>query len=436
MAFLDSLTQDEKAILYYRWPFWARPEQLPPEGDWRVWVYLAGRGAGKTRSGAEWVRDLAESGRVDRIALVAPTAADARDVLVEGESGIMAICPPWDRPKYEPSKRRVTWSNGVIATTYSADEPERLRGPQHAAALCDEVAAWRRPEAFDMLMFGLRLGNNPRVCITTTPKPVKLLKDLLKSPATVVSRGTTFDNAENLAPEFLADIHSRYYGSRLGRQELMAEILEDVPGALWTFDLIDQYRVDPLPAEFAFSRIVVAVDPSGGEDAENDEQGIVVGGLGRDGHGYVLADRSLKSSPDGWGRAAVKAYLDFKADTIVCESNFGGDMVLSTIRTAAQALVRDGHHGANSVPVKKIVASRGKRLRAEPIAALYEQGRIHHAGSFARLESQMAEWTPEAEKSPDRLDAAVWTLTELMLGPTVSGPNRVAQPRALPVFRA
>jgi phage terminase large subunit-like protein len=413
-------TEDEARAFLYDWPTWARPEQLPPSGDWHIWVVRAGRGFGKTRAGAEWVRALVESGQGRRIALVAPTAADARDVMVEGQSGLLSVCPPWDRPTYEPSKRRLTWPNGAIATTYSADEPERLRGPQHDFAWVDEIGSWRYPSAFDMLMFGLRLGSNPRCCITMTPRPTLLIKRLLKAPGTVETHGTTYDNAVNLAPTFLADIGRRYGGTRLGRQELAAELLEDVEGALWTYDLIERCRVGSLPAGVSLHRIVVAVDPSGGDDEGHDEQGIVVVGKGSDDNGYVLADRSCRLSPDGWGRRAVQAYLDHNADAILCEANFGGDMVTHTIKTAADAMAAEGQ-STRSVPVRMVHASRGKRLRAEPIAALYEQGRLAHVGAFPELESQMAGWTPE-QPSPDRLDAMVWGFSDFMLMPEVGQP--------------
>lgn len=401
-ALLDEFTDDELETLEYEWPYWARPSQLPPPGDWRVWLLLAGRGFGKTRTLAEWVRDRIESGRSGRMALVAPTAADVRDVIVEGESGILAVCPPWNRPLYEPSKRRLTWPNGAIATTYSADEPDRLRGPQHDAAACDEIAAWRYPETFDMLMLGLRLGNDPRALAATTPKPVRLVRELLAAGTTSVTRGSTYENAPNLAPAFLTQITAKYEGTRLGRQELNAELLDDVPGALWTRKVLDDLRTVQVPD---LQRIVVAVDPAvtSGEDA--DETGISVAGLGVDGHGYVLGDLSCRMSPEGWARRAVNAFREHRADRIVAEVNNGGDLVERVIRTVDV-----------SVAYKAVHASRGKRVRAEPIAALYEQGKVHHVGAFADLEDQMCAYTPDGyDGSPDRLDALVWALTELML---------------------
>jgi phage terminase large subunit-like protein len=397
-------TATERVALEYEWRFWARPNQIAPEGAWHVWLVSAGRGYGKTRTGAEWVNDRAKRNPHERIALIGATAADTRDVMVEGESGILAVSPPWNRPHYEPSKRRLTWPNGAMATTYSAEEPDRLRGPQHGAAWADEVAAWAYPETWDQLMFGLRLGTDPRVIATTTPRPTALIRRLMKDPHTVVTRGSTFENAANLAPSFLADVRRKYEGTRLGRQELFAELLDDTPGALWNYAQIDALRVPRAPA---LRRIVVAIDPAVTANEESDETGIVVAGLGEDGHGYVLQDLSGKFSPDGWARLAVQAYRTYEADRIIAEVNNGGDLVERVIRTV------DPH-----VPYTAVHASRGKRVRAEPVAALDEQGRVHHVGSFAALEDQMCTWdSTTGERSPDRMDARVWAITELMLNP-------------------
>lgn len=381
-------------------------------------MILAGRGFGKTRTGAEWAREQLKAG-ASRLGLIAPTASDARDVMVEGESGLLAVCwagdktyagEPLGRPQYEPSKRRLTWANGAIATLFSAEEPERLRGPQHDRLWCDELAAWKYlRETWDMAMFGLRLGDNPRTCITTTPKPLPLVREIAKDRRTVITRGSTFDNAGNLAPTFLQAIKDKYEGTRLGRQELNAEILDDLPGALWQRDAIDKGRVRQAPE---MQRIVVAVDPSGtkGESDEGDEIGIVVAGKGVDGRGYVLADRTCKLSPDGWGRRAVAAYTEFKADRIVAERNFGGAMVEHVIKTIDR-----------NAAYKEVTASRGKVARAEPVAALYEQGRVSHVGSFSELEDQMCQIDASGfigEGSPDRADALVWALTELMIDAT------------------
>lgn len=357
---------------------------------------MAGRGFGKTRTGAEWVRHQVDTGK-RRIALVAPIASDARDVMVEGESGLLSVFPPHERPLYEPSKRRVTFANGAIATTYSADEPDRLRGPQHDAAWCDEIGAWHYPETWDMLMFGLRLGDDPRCVATTTPKPTKIVRDLVSQPNTVITRGSTYENKANLAPAFIDQIVRRYEGTRLGRQELAGELLIDVPGALWTLAMFDERRPAP-----DLARVVVAIDPAASANEDSDETGIVVCGQGVDKDWYVLADRSCRLSPDGWARRAVAAFDEFKADRIVAEVNNGGDMVESTVKTVRR-----------DIPFTKVHASRGKVVRAEPIAALYEQGRVWHTAAFDDLETQLVEWTPDSGDSPDRLDALVWCLTFL-----------------------
>ena len=382
------------------WSLWARPAQLAPDGGWRIWLILAGRGFGKTRTGAEWVRQQVENGSARRIALVGATAADVRDTMVEGESGLLRAFPDGHRPKYEPSKRRITFSNGATATTYSADEPDRLRGPNHDLAWADEVAAWRYEEAWDQLMFGLRIGDRPRVVATTTPRPTRLIRDLVDRADCAVTRGSTWDNSANLAPAFLAEMRRRYEGTRLGRQELEAELLMDADGALWNRDDLDSYRVTKTPT---LRRIVVAIDPAVSNNIDSDETGIVVAGIDDTGHGYVLEDRSMKGSPNEWAAAAVTGYNVHKADRIVAEANQGGDMITHTLRTVDA-----------SVPVKLVHASRGKRTRAEPIAAMYEQGRVHHVGSFPQLEDQLCIWTPDSA-SPDRLDALVWALTELMV---------------------
>jgi predicted phage terminase large subunit-like protein len=407
-------TLDEPRIeqLVSDWRFWARPSQLPPENAWRVWLLMAGRGFGKTRTGAEWVRAQVEEGRARRIALVAPTAADVRDVMIEGESGLLAIAPDHCRPEYEPSKRRLTWPNGAVATCFSAEEPDRLRGPQHDAAWCDELASWRHAETWDMLMLGLRLGADPRCVVTTTPKPIRLLRQLLGDSGVVVTRGSTWENRDNLAPAFLAEIVRRYEGTRLGRQELEAELLDDVPGALWTRAAIDRAKVSIAPA---LRRVVVAVDPALSAGEDSDETGIVVAALGQDGQGYVLDDLSGRFPPHGWARRAVAAYHAHKADRVVAEVNNGGDLVEATIRMIdAGASFRAVH------------ASRGKAVRAEPVAALYEQGRVHHVGSFPALEDQMCAFAPSFDRhavgySPDRLDALVWALSDLMVGPADTG---------------
>lgn len=533
---LASLSPKERAALEYTWEWWARPNQIEPEGDWRVWLLLSGRGSGKalaidtpiptpsgwktmgelqvgdevfdergrpcrvtfatdvmhgrpcfdvrlmtgetivadadhlwrlasgnvvrtnemratlvrsarpvrldftdvaitsiepsasvpvrciqvdsqrhlflvgrscvpthnTRTGAEWVRRLVEAGRASRIALIAPTAADARDVVTEGESGLLNVCPPWHRPQYEPSRRRLTWPNGAIATLYSAEEPDRLRGPQHDAAWCDEVAAWRYPEAWDQLMFGLRLGDDPRVVATTTPRPTPLIKALVASATTHVTRGSTYENRAHLADGFLREIERRYANTRIGRQEIHGEILDDCPGAIFHAGDIEKARVREAPP---LVRVVVGVDPALSTNENSDLTGLVVVGLGTDGHAYVLADVSGKYTPAEWARRVIAAYHAHRADRVVVEKNAGGDLVVSNLRTIDPR-----------VPILTVHASRGKAIRAEPVAALYEQGRVHHVGVFAALEDEMVSWDPTTSaKSPDRLDALVWGCWALLL---------------------
>ena len=396
----------------YEWARHARPEQLQPAGEWRRWLLLAGRGFGKTRVLSETLRAWATSGRYRRIALVARTAADVRDVLVEGQSGILAVSPDDERPTWEPSRRRLTWRSGAIATTYSAEEPDQLRGPQHDAALADEVAAWSRPDAWDQLVMGLRLGTDPRVVVATTPRPTPLIRSLLAAPGTVVTRGATRDNAANLAPGVVADLERRYAGTRLGRQELDGEILDDSAGALWRWQWIDAARVARAPD---LRRVVVAIDPAASSHDDSDETGIVVAGVGHDGRAYVLADASGRYRPEEWARTALALYREHHADCIVAEANNGGEMVAATLR------VHD--RGAN---VRTVHATRGKATRAEPVAALYEQGRASHVGALARLEDQLTTWDPATSRtSPDRLDALVWALTEVML--TDAAPREVTE---------
>jgi len=418
---IAELDAAQAQALLFDWRFWARPNQLPPAGDWTTWLILAGRGFGKTRCGAEWLRAQAcgatplAPGRARRIALVAETAADARDVMVEGESGLLTVHPPAFRPLFEPSKRRLTWPNGARATLYNAIEPDQLRGPQHDAAWADELAKWRHAAAtWDQLQFGLRLGPRPRQVVTTTPRPIRTLRDLMEDPDTVITRGTSYENVANLAPAFVKRIIKRYEGTRLGRQELKAEILEDLPGALWTRARIESLRRRAAPE---LQRIVVAIDPAVGGGIGSDETGIVVAGLGRDGHGYVLEDLSLRAGPDAWARRAVAAYRRWQADRIVGEVNNGGDLVEHVLRTVDPG-----------VAYKAVRASRGKAARAEPVAALDEQGRVHHVGAFPELEDQMCAFGRDFDRatagfSPDRVDARVWALTELMLQDAPASPR-------------
>jgi phage terminase large subunit-like protein len=380
------------------WRLRARPEQLEPRGDWVKWLVLAGRGWGKSLTIVEWANEqaLKMPGSIGHI--VASTASDTRDVLVDGPSGFLRLPDP---PQYESSKRRLTWRNGSRALLFSADEPNRLRGPQCHWAIADELAAWRYPDAWDQLLLGLRLGTRPRVAIATTPRPTPIIKELVKDATCHVTRGSTFENRANLAATFLDQIVTKYEGTRLGRQELNAELLEDVLGALWTRGNLDQHRVTTMPD---FVRIVVAIDPAVTAEETSDETGIVAAGLGVDGHYYVMEDKSLRASPDTWASVAVNLYHDLSADRIIAEVNNGGDMVGLTVRTVDK-----------SVSFRAVHASRGKRTRAEPIAALYEQGKVHHVGSFARLEDQLCEWQPGIDDSPDRLDALVWAVSDLLV---------------------
>ena len=408
-------TDREKALfaeaVKRRWSLHARPEQRLPPGQWQTWLYLAGRGAGKTRAGAEAVRAWAESGTVHRMHLIAPTAADIRDTMVEGESGILAVSSNVMRPIYSPSNRRLTWPNGCMALLFSADEPERLRGPQCEKLWADEAAAWRRPEAWDMAMFGLRLGDNPQAIVTTTPKPVHLVKDLIKDQNIIFTTGTTYDNRANLAPQFMEKIIAKYEGTRLGQQELLAQILDDNPGALWKREWIEAARVAQASLN-DLRKIVVAVDPAISNTDTSDEIGIIVAGRDYRGEFYILDDRTMHGSPHQWALEVCATYHRWKADVVVAENNNGGDMVEHTINSEDK-----------NVPVKQVHASRGKRIRAEPISTEYEKGRVHHVGFFPELEDQLCDWNPDdpKAKSPDRLDAAVWALTEL------KGPEESAE---------
>jgi phage terminase large subunit-like protein len=413
--FLKSLTPEAQALLRYNWEFWARPNQTEPPGDWTTWLVLAGRGFGKTRTGAEWVRQNVcgdtplSPGRCKHIALVAETAPDARDVMVLGPAGLLACHPKDFRPTYYPSKRLVEWPNGAQAILFNAVEPDQLRGPQFDLAWCDELAKWRyAQETWDQLQFGLRLGDHPRQIVTTTPRPIPVVRRLVNDPTCFTTRGRTYDNAVNLAAPFLKQVEERYGNTRLGRQELEGEILDDMPGALWNRDMLDGNRKPEEPE--TLDRIIVAVDPAATSGEDADETGIVAVGIARDSdgvqRGYVLADRSIRGTPDEWASAAVNLYHELDADRIVAEKNQGGEMVEAVLRSKDR-----------NVPVTLVHATRGKRVRAEPIAALYEQGRIHHVGRFNDLEDQMCLFTADGERqpgdSPDRVDALVWGFTSL-----------------------
>jgi phage terminase large subunit-like protein len=420
---LATLPAETAEALAYDWQVWARDAQLPPAGDWLWWLILAGRGFGKTRTGAEYVMARVTSGEARRIALIGPTAADVRDTMIEtGPGSILKNSPPWNMPHYEPSKRRLTWPNGATATSFSADEPERLRGPQFDTVWADELGAWRfQRETWDMLAFGFREGT-PKGVITTTPRTTPVLKELLADAAAeertvVVTRGSTFENSANLARAFLATLKRKYEGTRLGLQELFAKVLEDTPGALWTSTLLETNRVRKAPS---LSRLVVAVDPQAADPkraaAGNDdaETGIVAAGVDAAGDGYVLRDASGHLSPGDWGERAVLLFDELGADEIVGEANNGGAMVEYVVRSAAEKLHRERKRATSHVSFRMVWASRGKVTRAEPVSALDEQHRIHHVGFFADLESQMTTWVA-GSKSPDRLDARVWAITALML---------------------
>lgn len=400
----DSLSLAEKAAIAKRaeWTKEARKDQLTPDGDWDTWLILAGRGWGKTRTGAEDVAWFGQLNAGARIAVIAPTAADARDTCIEGESGLINILPRASVQTWNRSLGELILKNGSRFKTFSAEEPERLRGPQHHRLWADELAAWKYPETWDQALFGLRLGDRPQAIITTTPKPTQLVKQLVTAPSTRVTRGSTFDNAANLAPSALARLKEKYEGTRLGRQELEAEILGDLPGALWSMASLDSYRLREQPE---MQRVLVSVDPAVTNTEASDEHGIIVGGVTKDQRGIVLEDASLNGSPMEWARRAVSLYRSYSADGIVIEVNQGGDMVAQTLRTVDP-----------NVNVIEVRASRGKHVRAEPIAALYEQGRCAHVGAFPELESQMTQMTTvgyEGPGSPDRVDALVWLMTEL-----------------------
>jgi phage terminase large subunit-like protein len=403
---LLSLSAQEREQLAWSWEFVARPSQLLPEGDWTYWLLKCGRGFGKTRTGAESVRQWIKQGH-NYVNLIGATADDARDVMVQGESGILAICPKWERPEYKVSQRKLIWPNGAVSLIFTADEPERLRGKQHEKGWADELAAWRYAESWDQFKFGLRLGKKPQAIITTTPRPTALVRSIMADPATILTNGSTYENRGNLAPAFFSAVLKKYEGTRLGRQEINGELLDDNPGALFKRADIEKARVLIAPA---LSRIVIAIDPAAKKLDSSDDTGINVAGVAHingELHGFILADKTLHGSPETWARVAVEAYRELKADRIVAEVNNGGDMVESVIRTVDR-----------NVPVRQVHATRGKAIRAEPVAALYEQGRIHHVGDLGKLEDQMCEWDPldPSAKSPDRMDAMVWAVTDLMMG--------------------
>ncbi|MGY6549270.1 MAG: DNA-packaging protein [Roseinatronobacter sp.] len=415
--FLDELSPNALAALPWVFDIWAQPHQLPPPGDWRTWVCLGGRGAGKTRAGAEWVRAQVEGARpldpgaARRVALMAETYDQARDVMVFGDSGIMACCPPDRRPAWEATRRRLVWPNGAIAQCFSASDPEALRGPQFDAAWCDELAKWPRAEdAWDMLQFALRLGTAPRQLVTTTPRAQATLKAILRAPSTVLTHAATEANRAWLAPSFLEEIRTRYRGSYLERQELDGVLVEDAEGTLWPLALLERARVREVPP---LSRVVVAVDPAVSAGVKSDLCGIVVVGAVTEGpaadwRAYVLEDVSLRaSSPSAWAEAVLAAMTRHGAERVVAEVNQGGNLVEQVLRQIDPM-----------VPFRAVHATRGKLARAEPVAALYEQGRVFHASPLGALEDQMMQMTAQGYRgtgSPDRVDALVWAVHDLML---------------------
>ncbi|MFN3294013.1 MAG: DNA-packaging protein [Gemmobacter sp.] len=427
-AFLGGLSDTTLAALPWIFEFWALPHQLPPEGAWKTWVIMGGRGAGKTRAGSEWVRAEVEGarpgdpGRSRRVALVGETIDQVREVMIFGESGILACSPPDRRPEWQAGRRRLEWPNGAVAEVYSAHEPDSLRGPQFDAAWVDELAKWKKAEdTWDMLQFALRLGQHPRQVVTTTPKNVGVLKAILRNPSSVVTHAPTEANRAYLAASFLQEVRNRYRGSRLERQELDGVLLEDVEGALWTHAMLDAAHVDKAPR---LDRIVVAVDPPVTGHTSSDECGIVVAGVSMKGPPQdwivtVLEDATVAGcSPQGWAEAAVAAFRRHEADRIVAEVNQGGDMVTGLIRSI------DG-----AAPLKAVRASKGKSVRAEPVAALYEQGRVKHLPGMVGLEEQMCRMTLRGyvgKGSPDRVDALVWAISELVVDPSA---KPVAPPR-------
>lgn len=422
-AGIDPVKDAER--IRWDWSLWARPKQLPPKGDWFTWVMRSGRGMGKTRAGSEWIIQRARDG-FGPIALIGQTKADVRDTMVElGESSIMRVCPPDFRPNFEPSKRRLTFPNGVVATIFSGDEPDQLRGPQHATIWSDELAKWRYPEeAYSNAVLGLRVGSDPRHLITTTPRPIPILKQIIQDPKTVDVTGSTFENMANLSPVFIRQILTMYEGTRLGLQELYGVLLDELEGALFDAVTLEKNRVRKPPEEF--KRVFVGVDPKASTNA-NSETGIIVAGLGVDGHAYVIDDLSVNGTPTAWANEVVTAFFKHKANAIIAEVNNGGDMVAHTISTVRDE--QDRPIGA-AIPIYSVRASRGKKTRAEPVSMLYTQGRIHHVGRLAGLEDQMINWIPDESESPDRVDALVWAINALMIPQPKTGRKKRRRRRA------
>jgi phage terminase large subunit-like protein len=400
---LASAVSDGDILYEYatRWSFQAHPGQIPPrDKQWFCYLMRSGRGGGKTRAGAEWILQRVREG-YKHIALIGQTSADIRDTMVEiGPSSIMKIARPEERPVYEPSKRRLTFPNGAIATTFTGEEPDQLRGPAHDTVWIDELAKFKYPdETWDNMEMGLRLGDNPQVFVTTTPRPIPIIRKIVADTSTVDVRFSTSQNADNLSQLFIQRMNEKYGGTRLGRQELEGEILDDNPNALWQREVIENLRhTGKLPV---LTRIVIGVDPAVTSAEGSDETGIVAAGIAASGHCYVLEDASLQGTPNQWAVSVSRTFHKHKADRVIGEVNNGGDLVETNLRTVDR-----------NISFRAVHASRGKLIRAEPIAALYEQGKVHHCGTFPQLEDQMCEWVP-GEKSPDRMDALVWAITEL-----------------------
>lgn len=406
-ALLDEIapTEEEKEKLLYSFFYTARQKQLPPNGDWLTWLIKSGRGFGKTFVGSNMVIERAKHYK-EPIAIIGKNAADVRDVQVEiGDSSILKLAPPWFKPEYQPSKRRLIFPNGVIAILYSAEDPDLLRGPQHGFYWCDEFAKYQYPkELWENLMFGLRLGKNPQGVITTTPRPLKQLIDIAKNPKTHVTSGSSYENRSNLAGIFFDEILKTYEGTRLGRQEIYGEILTDVPGALWTYTNLDKNRLSDYPD---LEQIVIAIDPAVTANDDSNLTGIVV--CGKQGEqGYTIADKSGIYSPTEWAKVVIDLYDHYQADMIVAETNQGGDLVKSNLEMYCRSI------GHSPVPYRGVRATRGKYIRAQPVSTLYEQDRIHHVGNLADLEDELCNWLP-GDKSPDRLDALVWGYTYLFV---------------------
>lgn len=407
-SFFQQFTDFELERLLESYAFKARPkQQFPTQLDWLVWLLISGRGFGKNFVGANWVINQAQVQKYP-IALIGSKAADVRDFMVEqGESSIIKQAPKWFIPTYQASKRRLIFPNGVIAVLYSAEDPDGLRGFNGNSAWCDELAKWQYPdETWDNLQFALRLGEHPKVVVTTTPRPIKLIKSLWSDPKVVKTVGSTKENRSNLATSFIKHVYDKYAGSRLGRQELEGEILLDNPGALFTYSNLDQYRVKKHPD---LKQIVVAIDPAVTAEDDSNETGILVCGIDENDHGYTLEDASGIYHPNEWATIAIKLYDKWKANYIVVETNQGGEMVNNTIQQTAKAI------GYSFVPVKGVHATKGKYTRGEPVGALYEQGKIHHVGNFPTLEDQMTSFLPGDKISPDRMDALVWAFYFLLV---------------------